>query len=247
MLKPYRYGLMAAIATTVTLAYAPVTQAFTPPTLDEYNAQLGDRFGLDYNSWLKFNGFVNQERQLLTEEELTPLNMEDLTWQAGVNDVEVFFINEGAGYHNQFFYSTDNGNSLNTIFEDASSPNSILANGGPLALGEGRRLGNFMGNTVLSFLLQNPNGNIYGADPSQNQDGLQHVTAYSSDGYMILGFEDLDGGGDRDYNDVVVAVRGLVDTEEEPTDVPEPSSALVMLGLGLVGWAGLKGRQQPSA
>lgn len=228
-------GLLAAIAaTSAAIAYCPNAQAFTLPSSEQYYQRLGDRFGLDYESWRKFNGFVNQERQYLTEDELTPLDINDLTWQAGVNEVEVFFINEGAGYHNKFYYSTDDGNSLNTIFEDASSPYSIYANGGPLALGEGRNLGSFSGQTTLSFLLKNPRGNVYGADPSKNQDRLQHVTAFKSDRFLILGFEDLDGGGDRDYNDVVVAVRGLVDTEET-TDVPEPASGLAVLGLGLLG------------
>ncbi|MEB3355762.1 MAG: DUF4114 domain-containing protein [Synechococcales bacterium] len=230
------WGMAAAIATVAAVSSGSSAQAFTLPSSEQYYERLDGRFGLEYDTWVKFNGFVNKEQKYLTSEELTPLNIEDLTWEAGVNDVEVFFINEGAGYHNKFFFSTDNGETLTTIFENASSPHSILANGGPLALGEGRNLGSFSGNTVLSFLLKNPNNNIYGADPTKNQDGLQHVTAFKADGFMILGFEDLDGGGDRDYNDVVVAIRGLVDTQEEPAaSVPEPTSILAFLGMGLLG------------
>lgn len=251
--KSLMRGGIVAIATLSAATYlSPVAHAFTMPSSEDYYNRLdasegssrSDFISLDYSQWSKFNGFVNQERALLTEDELSPLNLNNLTWEAGVNDVEVYFINEGAGYHNQFFYSTDgerDSDSRVTIFEDASSQHSILSNGGPLALGEGRNLGSFEGETALSFFLRNPKGNFYGHDISLNQDGLQHITAFESDGFLILGFEDLDGGGDKDYNDVVIAVRGLIDTEDS-ADVPEPATGLAMLGLGLVGWRSLRQR-----
>ena len=251
-------GLLAVLATTsVAVTLSPEAHAFTLPSSGDYYNRLNTRLdqgsndfiGLEYDQWVKFNGFVNQERRLLTEDELTPLDIDNLTWEAGVNDVEVYFINEGAGYHNEFFFSTDgerDRDSMNTIFEDASSRHSILANGGPLALGEGRNLGSFDGATTLSFLLKNPRGNVYGHDVAQNQDGLQHITAFQSDGFLILGFEDLDGGGDRDYNDVVIAVKGLVDTEDSAS-VPEPATGLAMLGMSLIGWKGLRRRRSDNA
>ncbi len=237
-------------ATSIAVGFSPEANAFTLPSSEQYYTRLnsrletgGDNFiGLEYEQWVKFNGFVNQEKQLLTDEELTPLNINDLTWASGVNNVEVYFINEGASYHNKLLFSTDGGESKTTIFEDASSAHSIYANGGPLALGEGRNLGSFEGSTLLSFLLKNPNGNVYGHDVSKNRDGLQHITAFKSDGFLILGFEDLDVGGDRDYNDVVIAVRGLVDSEDS-TSVPEPATGLAMLGVGLFGFKKLHHRR----
>lgn len=234
-------GVAVAIATMTTLvATASVSHAFTIPTSDQYYNQLNGGLGLEYDTWLKFNGYINGEAKFLSDAELTPLNLDDLTWATGVNDVEVFFVNEGAQYHNKILFSADNRNTTTTIFEDASSANSIFPNGGPLALGQGVNIGSFSGLTSLSFLLQNPNGNVYGANASQNIDGIQHITAYKSNGYLVLGFEDLDWGGDRDYNDVVIAVRGMVDAEDDSADVPEPSSGIALLALGMVSWVGLR-------
>ncbi|NJL85236.1 MAG: PEP-CTERM sorting domain-containing protein [Leptolyngbyaceae cyanobacterium SM1_1_3] len=50
----------------------------------------------------------------------------------------------------------------------------------------------------------------------------------------MLAYEDIYNGGDQDYNDVVIAVKGLFDTADT-ADVPEPGSVLALLGLGLVG------------
>lgn len=48
-----------------------------------------------------------------------------------------------------------------------------------------------------------------------------------------------DSGGD--YNDVVMTVKGLIDTEDT-ADGPEPATGLAMLGIGLVGWRRLRRR-----
>lgn len=189
--------------------------------------------------WETFNSMVNEERSYLEDSELTPLDPNSLYWN-GVDPVDVFFINEGAGYRNQLYYTVNDG-SETLIFEDVSSPDSILPNSdGALELGEGTSLGTFDGPTQISFEIQangynNPNGLFYGPDAASNPDGLEHVIAFEyydeveDQTYVLLGFEDLYGteanGSDRDFNDVVFVVRGI--QEGAPTsEVPEPSMIL---------------------
>ncbi|MGD1852011.1 MAG: DUF4114 domain-containing protein [Cyanophyceae cyanobacterium] len=213
-----------------------------------------DEYG---NLFDTFNGMVNSERLQLEDSEiaLKELDVESLRWDKGADGVDVFFINEGAGYRNQLFYSANGGN-LSMIFDDIASTESVLANhDGPLALGDGVSLGAFSGNTSLDFVIKangknNSNGRLYGADATKNADGLQHVIAYeyfdetTGEDWVVLGFEDLygvhtDQGGwsDRDFNDVVVAVRGVTgDRLDEVADVPEPSAMFGLLGLGLGMW-----------
>ena len=81
-----------------------------------------------------------------------------------------------------------------------------------------------------------PNG---GADPgsfsslqSENEDGIDHMVTYRwidpvGNTRYIVAFEDLQGGGDFDYNDVVLELVGV-------TPGPEPAT-MVLLGTGALG------------
>jgi hypothetical protein len=197
------------------------------------------------------------------------LDASKLFWN-GVDPVEVYFINEGAAYRNQLLYSAydDLGNLKKSemIFSDISSKDSILReSNGALALGQGVNLGGFTGPTQLDFSIisdgfrlakPGPNATAkqmqkyeaelakrtLGTDSSQNYNGLQHVVAFQHNDWIILGFEDIVGGGDLDYNDVVFAVRGI--QEGAPVaDVPEPSAILGMVLVGLGGITSLRYRR----
>ena len=53
-------------------------------------------------------------------------------------------------------------------------------------------------------------GNTFYNDATANADKYQHVVAFlpsTTSQYIIVGFEDLYGGGDGDYNDVIVVVN----------------------------------------
>ena len=70
---------------------------------------------------------------------------------------------------------------------------------------------------------------------------LQHVLAFTLEDspYLILGFEDLWGGGDRDYNDLIFAV----DVGEANVEVlnklasPEPGMAMSLVVFVAIGLA----------
>jgi|GEM_PF-667747 hypothetical protein len=211
---------------------------------------------------------VKGERNALSSSFLSQyqLDASKLFWN-GVDPVEVYFINEGAGYRNQLLYTaTDDAGNLvksDMIFEDVSSAESILSNSdGPLVLGQGVSLGKFSGPTQLDFSIVSDGFNLakpkanakpkaiekyeqevarrtLGGDASKNVDGLQHVVAFQHNDWIILGFEDIIGGGDLDYNDVVFAVRGA--QQGRPSeDVPEPSAILSLLVLGVGGFTTLR-------
>jgi hypothetical protein len=60
--------------------------------------------------------------------------------------------------------------------------------------------------TLDALLDRNPNNNpdIYFAFLGANSDGVDHVRIL---GDNTFGFEDLRGGGDKDFNDVIVKVN----------------------------------------
>lgn len=228
-----------------------------------YNGQAKD-YSLEFKDWFAINSFVNNESAAYGTDgaklnNLTELNLEDLTWEAGAHGVEAFFINEGAGYWNKFGYSLTNDTSMdpyagsanalkefwdgevNTMWNGIASKHSISSNwNGTMALGEGYAIGDIAAGDTVNFFLKNGPGNVFDSgtvDNTFNKDGLQHVTTYQYEDFLVLAYEDLYGGGDKDYNDVVIAVRGLVDTNPDVADVPEPATVLALLGLGVAGTA----------
>ena len=209
-----------------------------------------------------FNDTVNTERLALDEYTLPELFAESLQWDGLSSSIDVYFINEGAGYRNQLSFSA-NGATPSMLFDDIASPESILKNNnGPLSLGDGKSITGLTGSVDIDFFLKadgakNANGNIYGADASQNADGLQHIVAREfqtdTDNWVLLGFEDLYGvhtskGGwsDRDFNDTVIAVRGLTGNRVNPEEVPEPMAAVGLIFVGALGLT-QKRRQQTAA
>ncbi|MDB9313850.1 DUF4114 domain-containing protein [Spirulina sp. CS-785/01] len=221
---------VATAAATLFSVTGASAQSISQEKYDQQYENNADQLRLDYEDWKTFNDLINKERKLMDAIDLPKVDLSKLRWEGGVNDVEVYFINEGAGYRNQLFYSTDGGDNKTKIFDDLSSPNSILKNSdGPLSLGEGRDLGDFEGDTFIEFFLKsngkNGGDHFFGFDSAENPDNFDHLIGYEMDDFVVLGFEDLWNGGDKDYNDTVFAVQGV-------TTVPEPASVLGILGVG---------------
>ena len=97
-------------------------------------------------------------------------------------------------------------------------------------------LGNFDEGSELIFRLDvsNTSDSFFSGAATRNPDSLVHAVATTtllSGIYMTtVGFEDLLGGGDNDYNDFMFSLRNVVD----PPSVPEPTTT-ALLALGLLG------------
>jgi hypothetical protein len=77
---------------------------------------------------------------------------------------------------------------------------------------------------------------VYSTDISVNRDGINHVVSFATihDSYLVIGFEDLFGGGDRDFNDLLFAIDIGALNVAALTGTPEPATYMTM-GLFLVG------------
>ncbi|MBW4601749.1 MAG: DUF4114 domain-containing protein [Calothrix sp. FI2-JRJ7] len=196
----------------------------------------------------QFQTYVQKERLAISAEKqkaqaLDPTKL----FMKFDHNVRVWFLNEGAGYKNQLGYQTvkdgqetSKGQIFNNISCDISGgKNSACQLGnngdGVLDIGDYVDIGKVKAGTQLNFLLRSDGFNggqtvLGGADPSQNIDKLQHMMAYQVGDYLLMGFEDIIGGGDLDFNDVVFVVdfgKGNLTNQA----VPEPGTMAALLGV----------------
>ena len=173
-------------------------------------------------------------------------------------DVRVYFVGEGASYANTLGFTTDGSgksgsDTAKLIFPNASStvssydPKSTVkrTSSEPLLPGDFVDLGKYKGGTALDFFLiangANGGKTTYSTQKSVNPDGINHVISFAyamkDSPYLVLGFEDLMGGGDRDFNDLIFAVDIGAVNIGALTATPEPATYATMaafLGLGCV-------------
>ena len=169
-------------------------------------------------------------------------------------DVRVYFIGEGAGYRNTLGFSfgadAQAAATRKLIFPDASSsvstydPASKLARTSalPLLPGDFVNLGKMAAKSTLDFFLisngANGGNSVFTTIAARNPDRINHVVAFAlpDSPYLILGFEDMLGGGDRDFNDVMIAVDIGVKNVAALTGAPEPALALVLGAFLVIGF-----------
>ena len=138
-------------------------------------------------------------------------------------EVGAYFVGAIAGYENV----------MTANFSDSDNDLPLISNRGPT--GQYFSFGNHSAGSqvILVDRVLDTNDWFYSID-SFNNDGLKHIayssfslfdnTPYEISGLMV-GFEDLYGGGDLDFNDHIVFFTNI-------TAVPEPETYLMfMLGL----------------
>lgn len=159
-------------------------------------------------------------------------------------DTRVYFVNSSSAYHNTLGFNTSGGGigsgNPQLIFPDASSRSRNRSRNQTLRSGDFVNLGTTKAGTKLDFFLiadgARGGTNVFSTEDSVNPDGIRHVMShaqiFSDSPYLMLAFEDLYGGGDEDYNDLIVAidvgqenVKSLVKT----IGAPEPGAFVSLI------------------
>ena len=132
-------------------------------------------------------------------------------------NVMVTFVSNGAGFTSELFLDGPLNEELGAIFNNATTD-----------VGTSIDLGSFAAGTELIFkLLVKETGDIfYTGFADRNADGIGHAAVDSGEGQVLVGFEDLFGGGDFDYNDLVFAFTNVVFT-----DAPGPGTGVDTAGV----------------
>jgi hypothetical protein len=125
---------------------------------------------------------------------------------------------------------------INEIYLSTSTGKTILGNNSDVGLvinfPDPSQLGLFLGDEfVLGFHVVNTGDEFVMGAAYDNPDGVRHANIdYGYNQTAVIGFEDLRGGGDLDYNDAMLKIIGDIGFAQ----IPEPSSFL-LLGSGLIG------------
>lgn len=157
-------------------------------------------------------------------------------------------------------YDLNNPNSRLSVFEgnDSVGDQAVLRlrqtiNGWRVSvqeLGEGGWTHQSLSTSAFGFYLSVQGQGTFFSQTGRNADGVDHLYAYQGTGTpflsgplrraifspqdYILAWEDLRGGGDRDYQDFVAVVQDI-------RPVPLPTPVLLLIS-GLVGLAGVSRR-----
>lgn len=184
---------------------------------DETSADFMEYAMLDILNYIESN-IVHSSSVELISQEADPSNLV-LEHPA---DVRVYFINEEASYHNSLGVNFEDDRGPKLVFPDASTMYSYLndedtmreytSEDCPLVPGDFVDIGSVDAGSVLDFFII-PRGaheatEVYGIETSLNEDQTCHmrVLGMVGESVIVLGFEDLKNGGDRDYDDPIIAV-----------------------------------------
>jgi hypothetical protein len=180
----------------------------------------------------------------------TLLDPANLVMQSDYN-ARAYFVGEDAGYHNTLGFNTQ-GTGISSgnpqlIFPDVSEGRRRSYTN-PVKSGDFVELGNLSAGTKLDFFLiadgARGGRSVFSTNASTNPDSMRHIFAHAftqpNSPYLMLAFEDMLGGGDQDYNDLLIAVDVGADNLNKmikTVGAPEPSMLITMGTLVSIGVA----------
>lgn len=191
----------AAAPVGISLPAAPVAVAAKPATITSIGQPPQSSLGL-------FNSAGVVPKPAVAAAPAAPAGG-GATFVAGKDDVTVEIQKSDSGFDNKIYYSTDNFATKHLIGIDNQTGTV--------------NLGKFAEGTKIEFGIQNGVNQFFRTGAaSTNVDNFQHAQISKNGDGTQIGFEDLAGGGDKDFNDAIITVRS-VPAKIAATPAPTPA------------------------
>src|SRR5258705_4729176 len=173
------------------------------------------RFGL---VWLSVLGLIATLHN--SSAQAYPILGQDIYYHGGSLQFQI--LPYEAAYTSQIYLHTGTGE---IFLGNSSSIGVVITISDPAAVGL-----NPEDEFVLGIHVMNTGDNFVMGGGYDNPDGIVHALVnYGYNQTAVIGFEDLLGGGDLDYDDAVVKVLGNIGVPQ----IPE-ASTMLMLGSGVL-------------
>ena len=196
--RPYGLEIAGEVTASINDASAEAFETDLLPLIFEYVRTESQEALSDYNLT------ISPDELILSED----------------GNVRVYFVGEAGLYRNslginQTGQGIGNGDPQH-VFPNASQRNAFLESieEAPLKPGDFVDLGNLQSGTPLNLFLvsdgvNNPDAPVFTSDPSLNPDQKNHMVVHGvvGDDALLVGFEDMYGGGDGNFTDVVIALE----------------------------------------
>jgi hypothetical protein len=262
---------IASIPLTLTVLFAAATVATATPTEVLYlGDQTTERVQVGYSGtnaenleyWFEENGITNPDGSAINP--VADQLQQELFFTPEAREYEVEFLGIGrAGYHSPFGVFTYAGNPLADGFnpDDMTYQDPLFVQNEVdvnttynFSLDAGTYFGFYLDsngrfaekgheNALLSTVRaanKKATSNRV-VNKGSYADGMDHSLFFVTNKGMTIAFEDIVGGGDADFEDLVINLSATDGSDFHPT--PEPGT-FALLGLGLLGIGCAARRQQ---
>lgn len=195
------------------------------------------RESLEY--WFDQNGITNLDGSAIDPAADADQLQYELFHTDTARGYQVEFLGIGyAAYHSPFGVFTYDGNPYETFNSSLVSYHDPLFVQNEVSAGSTFDF-NIEADTYFGFYLNSNNkGNKIGTMNDANSDNFDHALFFATNKGFTIAFEDIVGGGDKDYEDLVVNINPLDNSGFGTQPTPEPA-ALFMFGAGLIFLSGI--------